>query len=608
MSSHYKHSIQFKLTAFISLLLIFTGGILIGVSYFYTHNLLVDRIDQQFSQAAETRQQSLMSYIELHQTLVVSTADRIHLIDQLAMWQENKISPQRFQVEVNRTLQILQKDHPNFQTIFIADPAGKVIASTAPELLNQDFASHPDFKAGQNSNHFGLPFRYQAGYQTYLSAPILSLSKPDTRLLGVVMIKLNIDPMVELLTQSTKLGKTSEVVLATPMGDHVHFIFPLRHQPDKSDYAFSQVLPMANAIRGKSGTIVSRDYRGVDVLAAFRPVGYRDWGLVAKIDLSEVYEPVMQLRNILLAIGMSILLLGIWVTFLFVKRFSQPIKALNEAALTFAKGDFDTRVTPQSQDEIGSLGISFNHMAEELQDSYATLEHKVAERTAQLETVNKELEAFSYSVSHDLRAPLRSIDGFSKILLTNAQDKLTEEEQRYLGNVCKNTQRMGELIDDLLKLSRLTRAEMRHENVDLSAMAKEILDTCQEREPDRPVQIKIADGVVVNGDINLLRVLMENLLNNAWKFTGKKEDASIEFGAQKNETGESVYYVRDNGAGFNMKYVHKLFGAFQRLHRMEEFSGTGIGLATVQRVMHRHSGRVWAEGEPDKGATFYFSF
>lgn len=224
-----------------------------------------------------------------------------------------------------------------------------------------------------------------------------------------------------------------------------------------------------------------------------------------------------------------------------------------------------------------------------------------------LGATNKELEAFAYSVSHDLRAPLRSIDGFSKMLLSKAKEKLDDSEQRYLNNVCENSQRMGELIDDLLKLSRLTRTEMEHTDVNLSAMAQEILSGYQKQEPVRHVEMKIMDNIVVNGDKNLLRVLLDNLLGNAWKFTGKKDIAVIEFGL-KREGDKPVYYVRDNGAGFNMKYVEKLFGVFQRLHQMEEFPGTGIGLATVARIIHRHGGKIWAEGAINQGATFYFSF
>jgi two-component system sensor histidine kinase/response regulator len=225
---------------------------------------------------------------------------------------------------------------------------------------------------------------------------------------------------------------------------------------------------------------------------------------------------------------------------------------------------------------------------------------------AALETANKELESFSYSVSHDLRAPLRSIDGFSQALLEDYMDKLDDEGKDYLHRVRASTQRMAELIDDMLNLSRMTRSEMRLEQVNLSAIARTIAAELQRFEPHRRVQFVIAEEVVANGDSGLLKVALENLIGNAWKFTGKHLDARIEFGITSHN-GNSAYFVRDNGSGFDMAYAGKLFGAFQRLHDAREFPGTGIGLATVQRVIHRHGGQVWAESEVGKGATFYFT-
>lgn len=234
------------------------------------------------------------------------------------------------------------------------------------------------------------------------------------------------------------------------------------------------------------------------------------------------------------------------------------------------------------------------------------LEQRVRARTAQLEVANKELESFAYSVSHDLRAPLRAIDGFSQALLEDCSDQIDDLGQEYLARVRANTQRMGELIDALLLLSRLSRAETVMEPVDLSALANSISAELKQHGDARHVEFLIEPGLLVEGDARLLRVVMENLMGNAWKFTAKRSEACIEFGAVE-EDGEQVYFVRDNGVGFDMAYADKLFGAFQRLHSINEFSGTGIGLATVQRVIHRHRGRVWAEAAPDRGATFFFT-
>ncbi|WP_019499258.1 sensor histidine kinase [Pseudanabaena sp. PCC 6802] len=225
----------------------------------------------------------------------------------------------------------------------------------------------------------------------------------------------------------------------------------------------------------------------------------------------------------------------------------------------------------------------------------------------ELQAVNKELEAFSYSVSHDLRAPLRSIDGFSQALLEDYLGQLDTVGQDYLRRIRSASQRMGQLIDDLLALARVTRSSLHKEVVDLSQLASELCTHLQQAHPERQMEFEIQPDLVVQGDVRLLQVVLDNLINNAWKFTSKHQQARIEFGAIAPENGIPVYFVRDDGVGFDMAFVDKLFKPFQRLHGMYEFPGNGIGLATVQRIVHRHGGRVWAEAALDRGATFYFT-
>ena len=229
-----------------------------------------------------------------------------------------------------------------------------------------------------------------------------------------------------------------------------------------------------------------------------------------------------------------------------------------------------------------------------------------AELVRDLEHKNRELESFSYAVSHDLRAPLRRIDSFSRAVLESQADRLDEPGRRFLSRVREASQHMSQLIDDVLYLSRVTRADLREQEIDLSALASLILARLQEGEPDRKVEVKIRPGMVVTGDGQLLRIALENLLENAWKFTGQQPEPRIEFGATQ-ASGEPTYFIRDNGAGFDMTYADRLFGPFQRLHPQAEFPGSGIGLATVQRIIHRHGGRVWAEGLVGQGATFQFT-
>jgi len=232
-------------------------------------------------------------------------------------------------------------------------------------------------------------------------------------------------------------------------------------------------------------------------------------------------------------------------------------------------------------------------------------EDEIKRQNALLAAANKELDAFSYSVAHDLRAPLRAIDGFSQALLQDYQEHIPEDGRMYLERIRAGATRMAQLIEDLLTLAQISRHEIAHSEVDLSRIAEEVAAQLPTSEEGRAVQFSIAPGLFVSGDRRLLRIALENLIGNAYKFTSKQPAAQIEFGRQ-NGGGESVFFIRDNGPGFDMQYADKLFGVFQRLHRDSEFPGTGVGLATVQRIVHRHGGRIWADAAVGKGATFYF--
>jgi signal transduction histidine kinase len=349
----------------------------------------------------------------------------------------------------------------------------------------------------------------------------------------------------------------------------------------------------------------------------------------------ELYDRVLGYLGIIAFITLLAMLVGTAVSLWLQSVITRPI--LNIAGIArevVAKRDYSQRADKLTDDEVGALVDSFNDMLDEIQQRTRELEEsnrelareseerqrasdevlrlneqleqRVHERTAQLQVINQELESFCYSVSHDLRGPLRAIDGFSEALSEELPEELNDDARRYMERIRAATQRMGQLIEDLLNLSRVSRQDFEPQPVDLSVITEEVVEALRMQEPDRQVDVSVWPGMDTEGDPRLLRVVLENLIGNAWKFTSKTESPRIEIGTLRD--GEhTVFFVRDNGAGFDMAYADKLFGAFQRLHAAGEFPGTGIGLATVQRIINRHGGRIWVDAAPGEGARFYFT-
>jgi signal transduction histidine kinase len=371
-------------------------------------------------------------------------------------------------------------------------------------------------------------------------------------------------------------------------------------------------LPEADGVRVEDGELV-----------AFRRV-VNNREILGTVYLRAAYdlqERLLGYLGIAAVVALAALLVAYGVSRWLQRAVTRPLAAITQAAKEVSdKGNFAVRVDRPGDDEIGYLAAAFNRMLAEIETSTrdlktsnaevlrlnAELERRVAERTAQLEYTNQELEAFCYSVSHDLRAPLRSIDGFSQALVEDFPHEVPEEARRYLARIRSATQRMAQLIEDLLNLSRVSRGELQRQDIDVTETARQVVAELRQRDPGRAVETSVWDGMRAHADGRLVRTALENLLGNAWKFTGRCEAPRIEVGALA-DGGRATFFVRDNGAGFDMAYADKLFGAFQRLHAASEYAGTGIGLATVQRIVYRHGGRVWADARPGKGAVFYFT-
>jgi signal transduction histidine kinase len=309
-------------------------------------------------------------------------------------------------------------------------------------------------------------------------------------------------------------------------------------------------------------------------------------------------------HRVVLITGLGLMVMAVLTAataWLFRRDVLRPIARLELATREVAAGNWSFELGVAGSDELGDVARHFDAMTRALRDSFSRLQ--VSNRD--LVVLNNELESFSYSVSHDLRSPLRSMDGFSLALLEDYGDRLDEDARDSLQRIRAASQRMGRLIDELLGLARVTKAELRIQDIDLGAMAEEIASTLTSAEPERQVRWEIEKSILVRGDRELIAIALQNLLANAWKFTGKVEEAVIRVGT-RHEGGEQVCFVSDNGAGFDMAYAARLFGAFQRLHHESDFPGTGVGLATVQRVMHRHGWSLGAQASPGQGATFYF--
>jgi signal transduction histidine kinase len=654
----------------------------------------------------------------------------------------------------------------NYLAAYLLDADGNLRLGEPPSSVTWDAAGRAGVaQARRDADIVLVDLHRDAPAEPVHLAFVAPLLPPDDQAAAPVgFVAFVVDPRAFLFPtlQSWPVPSASaETLLARRQGDEVVYLSELRHRKgtalDLRLPLSNPDLPAARALRGESGSWEGRDYRGVPVLHAARPVPGTPWVMIAKIDQDEAYESARRRSTLtLVTLGAFVLTIGLIALFVWRSRQVRTYRAVHAQALERARlerlyallsraneaivrerdrdallrrvctiaveeGGFrlawiglvdpaSRRVLPAAAAGIGAtypetlritiddvpegrgptgtairenrtvtcqdfetdplaapwreearrrefrssaalplrvrneivgafnfysgeaesfdtedsallerltddVGLALELLAEQdgrrqarrqLEELTADLERRVKERTAELEAANRELETFAHSVSHDLRAPLRSMHGFSEALIEDYGERLDAPGQDFLRRIQAAARRMGQLIDDLLALSRVTRAEARREAVDLSALAGDVVAELRRTEPERRVAVRIADKLIVEGDPNLLRVLLVNLLGNAWKFTARWREATIELGVEQEE-GRRVYFVRDNGVGFDMAYVERLFRPFQRLHSSAEFPGTGIGLATAQRIVLRHGGRIWGEAQVDKGAVFRFT-
>jgi len=363
--------------------------------------------------------------------------------------------------------------------------------------------------------------------------------------------------------------------------------------------------PLAETIEVNKD-IKYKDAKGQAVIAKAQPIGSSSWLVLVEFSEQTMSEGASRFLKWIIIIGLLLIAAGIIIARVMSYSITRPLQQLTHAAEAISKGDYSSTVKVERNDELGKLAEAFNIMAGEIQATQSDLENKVIGRTAQLEAVNTEMEAFSYSVSHDLRAPLRGIIGFTAILEEKYSSKLDDEAKRLTDIIKKNTLKMGNLIDDLLAFSKIGRNELVKHSINSTEMVHEVIESLDPKHVNDKIKWTIPTLPNVTGDTNAIRQVWTNLISNAIKYSARKEEPVIEIGSFRHN-GQTVFFVKDNGVGFDEQYKDKLFKVFQRLHSMAEFEGTGIGLAIVEKIVSKHGGHVWVEAKEDQGACFYFS-
>jgi signal transduction histidine kinase len=471
-------------------------------------------------------------------------------------------------VEAVQILESVPRDFPFIDRLFLAGLDGTLWSDTPalPDVRGKNFA-HRDWYRGVTQTwkpYLSEVYQRAAEPRYNVVAVAAPIKAEDGMLAGILVLQVKLDFLLEW-TKAITVGPNGFVVIVDKRGKiAAHPKFP----PQGKLVDYSKFAAVQKLLRGEIGVeLLSNPIERAEQLVAYQPVPGYGWGAIVEQPVRDAFSVRDDNLKRLIA---AYALIGLF-----------------SCALAYLILRFITE-RRQSESEIRKLNKD------------------LTQRSLETEAANKELEAFSYSVSHDLRAPLRAVDGFSRILLDEHASSLSEEVQRFLRLVRENAVNMGQLIDDLLTFSRLSRQPLNKQNVATADLARQVFEELKREQNGRRVDISLSDLPQCQGDPKLLKQVFINLLSNALKYTRKREVGRIEIGCER-RNDETVYFIKDNGAGFDMRYANKLFGVFQRLHRAEEYEGTGVGLAIVQRVVHRHGGRVWAEAELDKGATFYFT-
>ena len=494
-----------------------------------------------------------------------------------------------------------------FIEMSVIGPGSGVILASSDDMQEGKYYANQRFFAEGKTHTYTQGVFYSLPLQQTTMIVSTPISDRRENLVAVLAGRLDLRDLSLIMSAQSGLSQSEKTYLVNKSN------FFVTEPGSGEEYALKKTVRTEGVqagLSGSAGVAFYEDYRNIPVIGAYKWLPEYNMCLITEVDQAEAYAPVNSMAVTMVTIVSLLTLIVVAAGFLLARTITQPLARLVAGAAEIGRhGHLDQKVGTEDRDEIGELSRAFDRMATELKETTVSiddLERRIHERTAQLEAANRELEAFTYSVSHDLRAPLRAIDGYTRILLDDYQPLLDAEGKRVCSVISESAHRMSDLIDDLLTFSRLGRSALNPSKIDMETLAKTIFQELTTAQSRKRIDFKVDSMPPAVGDPALLRQVWVNLLSNAIKFSSRQKRAVIRVRGENMEN-EAVYSVQDNGVGFDMQYADKLFGVFQRLHSVREFEGNGVGLALVQRVIHRHGGRVWAEGEVGKGATFYFA-